>query len=152
MARLPQRVGGLTVWFAVDDGLAFHRKTLAAGNAAMGLWVRAGSWLRRPENARSSHPGVLLYAEARTMGTAAEVNRLVAAGLWHKTTLDGAKALRFHDWHVFQPSVEDIEEKRTDWAGRKRRQRAHRRGDHTLCLPDYCDDAPPPPDDEWGVS
>lgn len=31
-------------WFKVDDHLAFHRKTLAAGNEAMGLWVRAGSW------------------------------------------------------------------------------------------------------------
>jgi len=30
-------------WFKVDDTLAFHAKVVAAGNAAMGLWVRAGA-------------------------------------------------------------------------------------------------------------
>ena len=30
-------------WFKVDDNLAFHHKVVAAGNAAMGLWVRAGA-------------------------------------------------------------------------------------------------------------
>ena len=31
-------------WFRVDDTLAMHPKVYAAGNAAMGLWVRAGAW------------------------------------------------------------------------------------------------------------
>ena len=31
-------------WFKVDDRLAHHPKVMAVGNAAMGLWVRAGSW------------------------------------------------------------------------------------------------------------
>ena len=31
-------------WFKVDDQLAFNAKVVAAGNEAMGLWVRAGSW------------------------------------------------------------------------------------------------------------
>ena len=31
-------------WFKVDDQLAFNAKIVAAGNEAMGLWVRAGSW------------------------------------------------------------------------------------------------------------
>ncbi|GAA1048484.1 hypothetical protein [Arthrobacter russicus] len=31
-------------WFKVDDKFAFHPKAIAAGNAALGLWVRAGSW------------------------------------------------------------------------------------------------------------
>ena len=30
-------------WFRVDDNLGFHHKVIAAGNPAMGLWVRAGS-------------------------------------------------------------------------------------------------------------
>lgn len=29
-------------WFKVDDTLALHGKVVAAGNPAMGLWVRAG--------------------------------------------------------------------------------------------------------------
>lgn len=140
------------MWFKVDDQLAFHRKTLTAGNAAMGLWVRAGSWLRKPGNARPGHPGLLTLAEARTMGTAAEVNRLIAAELWEKTTLNGAKAVRFHDWAEFQPTADELDDKRSVWAERKKRQRHHRAGDHTLCLPRYCDDAPPDPEEEWGVS
>ena len=35
-------------WFNVDDGFAFHRKAVRAGNAAIGLWTRAGSWWMRP--------------------------------------------------------------------------------------------------------
>lgn len=139
-------------WFKVDDQLAHHRKVMAAGNGAMGLWVRAGSWLRRPGNARKGLPGVLLLDEARTMGTAAEVKRLIDAGLWHRTTLDGRKAVRFHDWPDHQPDDDELGDKRTVWAERKKRQRHHRSGDHSLCLPDYCDDAPPPPPDVWGAS
>ena len=30
--------------FEVDDQFAFHRKTLRAGNEAIGVWVRAGAW------------------------------------------------------------------------------------------------------------
>ena len=35
-------------WFKVDDNLALHPKVLGAGNAAMGMWVRAGSWSAPP--------------------------------------------------------------------------------------------------------
>jgi hypothetical protein len=143
-------------WFKVDDQLAFHRKTLAAGNAAMGLWVRSGSWLRNPGNGRGRPPGVLLVSEARTMGTAAEVKKLLDAGLWAKTTLDGAKAVRFHDWEIMQPDQDELSEKRTAWAAQKKRRRHHLADDHSLCLPDQCDHAPPPPPDDdgeepWGV-
>ena len=31
-------------WFKIDDNLAFNAKILQAGNEAVGLWVRAGSW------------------------------------------------------------------------------------------------------------
>ncbi len=136
------------MWFKVDDELAFHRKTMAAGNAAMGLWVRAGSWLRKPGNSRPGLPGVLTVAEARTMGTAAEIQRLLDAGLWHKTTVQGVKAVRFNDWAEYQPNPDELEDRRNVWADRKKRQRHHRAGNHDLCDPRYCDDAEPEPDDE----
>ena len=31
-------------WFKVDDTFAMHEKVLAAGNSAIGLWVRSGAW------------------------------------------------------------------------------------------------------------
>ena len=135
------------MWFKVDDQLAFHRKTLAAGNAAMGLWVRAGSWARSPQGYKADTPGVLTYDEARSMGTAAEIRRLIDAGLWEPCKLGGRKAVRFHDWPEFQPDADNLDAKRADWALRKRRQRHHKDGDHSLCLERYCDDAPPLPDE-----
>lgn len=138
-------------WFKVDDGLAFHRKTLEAGNAAIGLWTRAGSWLRKDGNALKGHPGVLLLTTAQTMGTTAQINALVKVELWHRCTVDGRKALRFHDWASFQPDAEELDDKRAVWAERKKRQRHHRAGDHSLCIPGYCDAIDPPADDDlWG--
>lgn len=64
-------------WFKVDDTLAFHAKVVAAGNAAMGLWVRAGSWA-----AQQLSDGFVPTNIALTLGTRAEIKRLVAANLW----------------------------------------------------------------------
>ncbi len=137
------------MWFRVDDKFPFHRKTIRAGNAAVGLWVRAGSWLRSQEAEDDTRePGLITLAELKTMGTQAEVNRLVAAGFFVACKHDGHKAVRFHDWAEWQPSLEDLEAKRESWAVRKRRSRLHAAGDHTMCLPRYCHDAPPYDDTE----
>lgn len=34
-------------WFRVDDSLDTHPKAIAAGNEAMGLWVRCGAYAAR---------------------------------------------------------------------------------------------------------
>src|SRR4051812_8941676 len=68
------------VWFNVDDGLAFHRKTLRAGNAAMGLWVRAGA-----ECAGQLTDGFVSVLLARQLGKSAEIRALVDAELWHRS-------------------------------------------------------------------
>lgn len=108
-------------WFKVDDTLAFHHKTIAAGNAAMGLWVRAGSWSRQ-----SGTDGFIPTAMARTLGTNAQVRRLVDAGLWDR--LPGGYA--FHQWDERQPSKAQMDEERADnarrqqeWRDRKKRER-----------------------------
>ena len=140
------------MWFKADDDLAFHRKTLRAGNAAMGLWIRAGTWLRQPANARPDAPGVITYAELRQMGTAAEIKKLIDAGgpggtgFLEPIKYQGERACRFHDWQDYQPLPENLEATRDQWKERKRRQRAHRAGDHTYCNPDWCDEAPPAPE------
>lgn len=86
-------------WFRVDDNLAFHSKTIAAGNGAMGLWVRAGSW-----SMQQLTDGKIPLHVARSMGTKAEANRLVSAGLWRES--EGG--YEFHQWHGRQPSAEDV--------------------------------------------
>jgi hypothetical protein len=106
-------------WFRVDDQLCLSRKTITAGNKAMGLWVRAGSWAM--QQLTDGH----IPAAALTMlgGTRADANNLVTAGLWHKTQ-DG---YRFHEWDHWQPSKADLEEQRAKDRERLNEWRRNRR-------------------------
>ena len=101
------------MWFKVDDLLAFHGKTVQAGNAAMGLWVRAGSWCGA--NLTDGHVPDSVVSK---LGTRAQANALVTAGLWHRLP-DG---YLFHDWNDYQPTKADVEERR------QKRAKAGRRG------------------------
>lgn len=90
-------------WFKVDDQLAFHQKAVVAGNAAMGLWVRAGSW-----SCAQLTDGFIAKAMANAMANECDADALVMAGLWDE--VEGG--YQFHDWSEFQPSAEDEKEKR----------------------------------------
>lgn len=92
----------LMPWFKVDDNLAFHHKTVAAGVSAMGLWVRAGSWCAHtltdgfvPEH----------MVPALADGDASLAGRLVEAGLWRRVK----GGFTFHEWADRQPSRQSIE-------------------------------------------
>lgn len=82
-------------WFKVDDGLAFHTKSLAAGNAAMGLWVRAGSW-----SSQQLTDGFVPTPIARQLGTRGEARRLVEAGLW----IEKDDGYLFHEFEQRNPT------------------------------------------------
>lgn len=86
-------------WFKVDDTLAFHSKVIAAGNAAMGLWVRAGAW-----SAQQLSDGWVPAHVAQTLGTPGEGRRLVSAGLW----LPKDDGYQFHEWDERQPSRVEV--------------------------------------------
>lgn len=89
------------MWFKVDDQLAFHPKVLRAGNAAMGLWVRAGSW-----SADKLTDGFVPNETVAALGArTTDAERLVKSGLWDAEP----GGYRFHDWTVFQPSRQDVE-------------------------------------------
>lgn len=99
-------------WFQVDDQLPVHKKVIAAGNAAMGLWVRAGSWSQQ-----NLTGGFVPINTVKALGTISQAKSLVAAGLW-----DAVKGgYQFHDWDKHQMSVEEQEERRRKRAeaGRK---------------------------------
>uniref|UniRef100_UPI003298ACA4 hypothetical protein n=1 Tax=Salmonella enterica TaxID=28901 RepID=UPI003298ACA4 len=78
------------MWFKVDDNLAFHRKVVAAGNAAMGLWVRAGSWC-----AQHLTDGFIPDHMINVLGTATQRAKLVKVGLWEE--VDGG--CQFLGWN-----------------------------------------------------
>lgn len=103
-------------WFKVDDSLAFHPKTVAAGNAAMGLWVRAGSWC-----AQHTSDGYVPTRVITTLGgRKRDADRLVTVGFW--LTVDGG--YQFHEWDQANPTRVEVEAERSSWAARKARSRA----------------------------
>jgi hypothetical protein len=90
-------------WFKVDDNLAFHPKAIMAGNAALGMWVRAGSWA-----AQQLTDGYVPADMARSLGTPGQARRLTDSGLW----LPCGKGFEFHQWEERQWSRKDVEERR----------------------------------------
>ena len=104
-------------WFKVDDNLAFHRKVVAAGNAAMGLWVRAGALC-----AQQLTDGFVPAHMAAVLGTPAQIKKLITVGLW--TEVDGG--YQFHQWseNGRQPDALSVRESRSKAASRQARWRA----------------------------
>jgi hypothetical protein len=103
-------------YFRVDDQLAFHPKAIAAGNAALGLWVRAGSWC-----AAHVTQGALPTHMVRTLGAQRrDAEKLVSVGLWTRTE-DGYE---FKDWADYQWTKEQVEAKREADRIRQSRRRA----------------------------
>ena len=104
-------------WFKVDDNLAFHAKTVAAGNPAMGLWVRAGSW-----SAQNLTDGFVPSHMFPALGTIAQAKRLVTVRLWE----DANGGYVFHEWNRDgrQPSRVDVEKRREEDRVRKAHARA----------------------------
>jgi hypothetical protein len=101
-------------WFKVDDNLAFHPKAIMAGNAALGLWVRAGSW-----GAQQLTDGYIPLDMARSLGTPSQTGRLVTSGLW----IPRDNGYEFHQWAERQPLRKDVEAKRAANAERLRKWR-----------------------------
>lgn len=105
-------------WFKVDDALAFSSKVMLAGNAGMGLWVRAGSW-----SAAQLTDGFIPAHVALTLGSPDEAASLVSSGLWVEA--DGG--YQFHDWDDYQPKKDDVLKEREDKRQRMADLRAKRR-------------------------
>ena len=106
-------------WFKVDDGFAFHRKAIKAGNAALGLWVRSGSWC-----AHQLTDGVVPTEILSLLGgSVADAEALVSAGLWSPIE-DG---YQFNGWHDYQPTKADVEEERAKARERQKEWRKNRR-------------------------
>lgn len=106
-------------WFRVDDNLGFHHKVLAAGNGAMGLWVRAGSIA-----ASQLTDGFISTRMAATLGTSAQARKLVDVGLWDE--VEGGFA--FHEWAERQPTRAEVEAERVAARDRMKAVRARKTG------------------------
>ncbi|QLF83876.1 hypothetical protein SEA_MOOSEHEAD_68 [Gordonia phage Moosehead] len=89
--------------FRVAETAAFDEKIVEAGNAAVGLWARAGSW-----SMHNLTDGFIPSRIARQLGTRSNANRLVSVGLW--TTV--SNGYQFVKWDGYQRSREQVETER----------------------------------------
>lgn len=107
-------------WFKIDDGFWSHPKILELSDAAVALWVRAGSYC-----AGHLTDGVVKRSTLRMLGADRDAaTELVLAGLWD-TNSDGVWS--FHDWEDYQPTREEVLKDRAAAAERKRVSRERSR-------------------------
>lgn len=101
-------------WFRLDDSFHSHPKVIAAGNEAVGLYVRCGTYVAQHlTDGFVGKPVVLLY------GSDSLAARLVDAGLWHRAR----GGWNIHDYLDYNPSREAVEKERKAAAERQRRSR-----------------------------
>ena len=110
-------------WVRVSDTLTWHRKTLAAGNEAMGLWVRALSYCGQQMN-DGAVPREIIPAMGASFALADE---LVAAGFWLVTET----GWQFDGWDEWQSTRTEIDGKRQANAERVARHRANKQTGET---------------------
>ena len=101
-------------WFKVDDTFAMHEKVMAAGNSAVGLWTRAGSW-----SMQQLTDGFVPDHVLRALGTPKERRSLVEVSLW--VEVEGG--IRFRNWEERQPSKDQVVSARQAAADRQRHAR-----------------------------
>lgn len=130
-------------WFRLEDGFHSHPKVILAGNEAVGLYVRCGTYA-----AQHLTDGFIPEHVALLYGTPELTETLVRAKLWRRTR---------GGWHMpdyldFNPSREAVEKERKARAERQARWREKKRGRRvTDAATDASGDAAPyPPRPEGG--
>lgn len=99
-------------WFRLDDSFHSHPKVIAAGNEAIGLYVRCGTYAAQHlTDGLVPKDIVLLY------GSTALAATLVQARLWHRAR----GGWTIHDYLEYNPSREAVEKLRKSNAARQRR-------------------------------
>lgn len=109
-------------WFRVNDEFADHPKLVSLGDgdhyeSAVALWLICGVWCAKHLTDGFVPAGrVVRSGIAKAPAAALE---LVRVGLW--TVEEGG--YRFHDWTVYQPTREEVLEKRAQESERQRAAR-----------------------------
>lgn len=101
-------------WFRLEDSFHANPKVTAAGNAAVGLWVRCATW-----SAQYLTDGRIPAGVVRRFGTRREIDALTEARLWVPVGDEFVIA----DWLEYQPSALEVKQRRRRDAERKRRER-----------------------------
>jgi hypothetical protein len=105
-------------WVKIDDGFSEHPKVLRAGPLAVALHIAALCYAAR-QRTDGFIPGAVVSRLVDIRKPAAEVARLVQAGLWE--SVEGGYAI--HDYLAYNPSREQIDAERAATAERVKRWR-----------------------------
>ena len=101
-------------WFRLDDSFHSHPKVIAAGNEAIGLYVRCGTYA-----AQHLTDGFVPEQVALQYGTPALAATLVNTKLWRRTR----GGWRMPDYLDYNPSKQAVDKERKAAAERQRRRR-----------------------------
>lgn len=112
-------------WAKVDDHFWSHPKVVATSDEALGLWVRALSYVAQHETDGflASSGLAIVQPEPRRRKRLAE--ELVSKGLWRLAP----GGYLFHDYLERNPSRDQLKQQRTSTAARMRKWRSNRPGD-----------------------
>ncbi|MEE1735940.1 hypothetical protein PUR49_05350 [Streptomyces sp. BE147] len=89
-------------WFKIDDSAHSHPKFVRAGNAALGLWMRCGSY-----SAQHLLEGFVPKDIVKPFkGTPAQVRKLIEAELWHDAGHDCKKCPQPADGYMIHDFFE----------------------------------------------
>lgn len=101
-------------WFKIDDGFHCHPKVLEAGNEAVGLYARCGSWASQQLTNGFVPTSIALLYGGRELAAA-----LVDVGMW--VPVDGGWLM--HDYLDYNPSKDQVQADRAAAAERQKRAR-----------------------------
>ena len=105
-------------WFKLDDSFHSHPKVMAAGNEAVGLFVRCGTYA-----AQHLTDGFIPQQVVLLYGSEALADTLVEAKLWRRTR----GGWQIHDYLNYNPSKQAVNNDRKNNADRQRRWQEARR-------------------------
>jgi len=117
-------------WFKVDDNLCFHPKVLAAGNGAMGGWIRLGAHCSQHET-----DGFATALVVNAIFSVADLAAIMSTGMLVALP-DGRYEM--HDYLKYNPSKAELAAKRAHWAERRGQDR--RRVSHVVSHSDTTSD------------
>lgn len=95
-------------WVKIDDGAPEHRKLLEVGASAAWLWVCGLAYCNRQKACDGFIPEAKVPTLYPMVRWRTNVERLLKAGLWERETT----GFRIHDYHEFQPTPEEANERR----------------------------------------
>jgi hypothetical protein len=114
-------------WFKIDDSFWRSKKVRKLGEkdrlGAVGLWTLSGDW-----SADNLTDGFVPWEVIDGWDPDRRLaERLIAVGFWVEIEKDGETGVEFHDWEDWQPTRDQVIQRRKADADRRARWRAAKR-------------------------